>query len=149
MTLLIPLFFACTLPGPADGAPPGATPAADASADARLARGRAVYAVHCTSCHGPEGRGDGPAAGALDPRPADLRGPRADHLKGIPRRSILENGREGTAMIGFAEVLSPEDLEAVYTLVHHWHHGPDGRNGPRRRRGGGPGARGAGGGPRD
>jgi mono/diheme cytochrome c family protein len=30
------------------------------------------YARYCASCHGATGRGDGPAAAALSPRPADL-----------------------------------------------------------------------------
>ena len=35
-------------------------------------RGKAIYKQYCVSCHGPQGRGDGPVALALDPRPADL-----------------------------------------------------------------------------
>src|SRR5438874_2264050 len=31
-------------------------------ADALVGRGRVVYQVYCTSCHGPEGHGDGPSA---------------------------------------------------------------------------------------
>jgi mono/diheme cytochrome c family protein len=31
-----------------------------------------VYRRYCASCHGVEGRGDGPAAGALTPPPTDL-----------------------------------------------------------------------------
>lgn len=36
------------------------------------ADGAAFYEANCTSCHGPEGRGDGPAAAGLKPKPADL-----------------------------------------------------------------------------
>src|SRR5512134_3746191 len=36
------------------------------------ARGARLYAAECASCHGPAGRGDGPAAAALTPVPADL-----------------------------------------------------------------------------
>ncbi|CAG1008321.1 hypothetical protein MYXO_03713 [Myxococcaceae bacterium] len=36
------------------------------------ARGSALYALHCASCHGPGGRGDGPNAAGLDPPPGDL-----------------------------------------------------------------------------
>lgn len=34
--------------------------------------GQAVYERHCASCHGPAGRGDGPAAPFLTPRPRDF-----------------------------------------------------------------------------
>jgi mono/diheme cytochrome c family protein len=34
--------------------------------------GAMLFARHCASCHGPEGRGDGPAAAALSTPPADL-----------------------------------------------------------------------------
>jgi len=34
--------------------------------------GRDLYMRYCASCHGISGRGDGPAAEALQPRPADL-----------------------------------------------------------------------------
>ncbi len=30
-----------------------------------------VYSAHCVSCHGPDGRGNGPAAGALKPSPVN------------------------------------------------------------------------------
>lgn len=36
------------------------------------ARGKAVYERHCQSCHGPTGRGDGPAAASLKISPADF-----------------------------------------------------------------------------
>jgi mono/diheme cytochrome c family protein len=41
------------------------SPAADTS-------GRDTYLRHCASCHGAEGRGDGPLAGSLTKPPADL-----------------------------------------------------------------------------
>jgi putative copper export protein/mono/diheme cytochrome c family protein len=37
-----------------------------------VAAGAALFAQHCASCHGPQGRGDGPAAKDLTPPPADL-----------------------------------------------------------------------------
>lgn len=36
------------------------------------ALGATLYATHCASCHGVEGRGDGPAAKGLKPAPADF-----------------------------------------------------------------------------
>ena len=45
-----------------------------AFADEELARGKLVYEAGggCVACHGGRGRGDGPAAGALVPRPRDF-----------------------------------------------------------------------------
>ena len=34
--------------------------------------GAALYARYCASCHGADGRGDGPAAASLTPPPTDL-----------------------------------------------------------------------------
>lgn len=45
------------------------TPAAAASAPVSLERGRDLYKVNCTPCHGDQGKGDGPAAAAYNPRP--------------------------------------------------------------------------------
>jgi cbb3-type cytochrome c oxidase subunit II len=46
--------------------------AADAASTQTLAQGATVYAVNCVSCHGVEGDGNGPAASALLPRPANF-----------------------------------------------------------------------------
>ncbi len=45
---------------------PKSRPAAEPS------RGAVLYRLYCASCHGAEGRGDGPVAAELKTRPADL-----------------------------------------------------------------------------
>lgn len=41
-------------------------------ADAKTSElGKKAAEVNCASCHGPKGKGDGPAAVALNPKPAD------------------------------------------------------------------------------
>lgn len=47
-------------------------PAAGAFEPAVPQHAEAIYRRYCASCHGTDGRGDGPAAGALNPRPTDL-----------------------------------------------------------------------------
>jgi len=42
------------------------------SAEAAAA-GETLFAERCSSCHGPEGAGDGPAAASLDPKPTNLK----------------------------------------------------------------------------
>ncbi|HSF63286.1 MAG TPA: c-type cytochrome [Paracoccaceae bacterium] len=53
--LALVLLAACETPAP----PPAPSGAED-------------YAAYCAACHGPQGRGDGPAAAGLPQRPADL-----------------------------------------------------------------------------
>lgn len=48
--------------------------AASSGPEDRIAEGRKWYGSHCATCHGPEGRGDGPVAPALSTPPADLTG---------------------------------------------------------------------------
>jgi mono/diheme cytochrome c family protein len=36
-----------------------------------LAEGKTLYTTNCSPCHGDKGKGDGPAAQALSPKPAD------------------------------------------------------------------------------
>ncbi len=76
---------------------------------ASVAAGEAIYRAHCQSCHGIVGAGDGPAAAALTPRPADLRiHMAAGHTDGQLFYWITE-GFKGTAMPAFKNVLSEEE----------------------------------------
>ncbi|MBI2460172.1 MAG: c-type cytochrome [Candidatus Rokubacteria bacterium] len=67
-------------PGPAvasgGGRPPGRTLPGPAAAEAQqagdVALGRRVYERKCAYCHGLEGKGDGPAAELLHPKPRDF-----------------------------------------------------------------------------
>lgn len=45
------------------------------SADPLIERGKAVYngIGACSTCHGPEGAGDGPASASLQPKPANFK----------------------------------------------------------------------------
>jgi mono/diheme cytochrome c family protein len=38
----------------------------------KLSRGAKLYRIHCASCHGQKGAGDGPVADALAKKPTDL-----------------------------------------------------------------------------
>lgn len=35
-------------------------------------KGKEIYAKSCSGCHGPDGKGDGAAASAMNPKPANL-----------------------------------------------------------------------------
>ena len=88
-------------------------------------RGRAVYARWCAGCHGDTGAGDGDAATTMLPRPRDFtRGiykirttpsgqiPTDDDL-----RRVVAEGMPGTAMPGWRERLSEQELGDVVAYV--------------------------------
>lgn len=50
----------------------GDAPSAESTAvKGDAAHGQQLYAQTCSPCHGPGGKGDGPAAATLNPKPAD------------------------------------------------------------------------------
>jgi len=57
-----------------------------------IARGKELFQTHCAVCHGPEGRGDGPAAARLNPKPPNLVKMFGHHTDGDIAWKI-ENGR--------------------------------------------------------
>ena len=60
---------------------------ADASEDS-VVRGELLFQAHCVACHGVDGRGDGPAAGDLRTRPADLTRLRRTADAGFPAERL-------------------------------------------------------------
>jgi cbb3-type cytochrome c oxidase subunit III len=88
-------------------------------------RGKAVYDAHCTECHGSSGKGDGPSAAYLNPRPRDFTTgkykirstesgtpPSDDDLIGSVRRGLY-----GTAMPGWDRLLSDVEIGDVVQYV--------------------------------
>ncbi len=74
-----------------------------------VARGEALFQTHCITCHGQAGRGDGPAAAGLNPKPADLT---AEHVDDHTDGDIfwwLNEGITGTAMPSFKNTLSASE----------------------------------------
>lgn len=75
---------------------------------ASVDRGQELYQASCTACHGLNGRGDGPLAATLNPRPADLRIHVAQHTEG-QLWLWISDGVPGSAMPSFRQVLSDDD----------------------------------------
>jgi mono/diheme cytochrome c family protein len=90
-------------------------PGEAASGEARL------YRDHCAVCHGAEGRGDGPAAGMLSPRPRDFtlgrykfRSTPAGPPPGVEDVArTIRVGLPGTSMPGYAVLLAPDEIERL------------------------------------
>jgi mono/diheme cytochrome c family protein len=82
--------------------------------------GRALFHVHCASCHGAGGRGDSWRARLLFLRPGDLSSPALAllsdrYLADLLRHGGSSFGKPGMPSFGF--VLSDADIEAVIQYV--------------------------------
>jgi mono/diheme cytochrome c family protein len=85
-----------------------------------------LYREHCSTCHGVDGSGAGPAASLLNPYPRDFRAgvykfkstARSDKPTDHDMFTLLRRGIPGTAMPSFARV-SDDDLEAIVQYVRY------------------------------
>ncbi|MFZ5479526.1 MAG: c-type cytochrome [Myxococcota bacterium] len=81
-------------------------------------RGAETFGRLCSPCHGPKGKGDGPAGPGLQPPPADLTDPEhARFYTDAGRVEIIREGSPGTAMAAFGGHLSEAELLDVYAYV--------------------------------
>lgn len=78
--------------------------------------GRAIFKAQCVACHGAGGKGDGPAAAALNPRPANLADAvRMEKLSDDSLVQIVTAGR--LTMPGYGKTLTPEQVREVVAYV--------------------------------
>jgi high-affinity iron transporter len=85
-----------------------------------LENGRILYMNNCKVCHGIEGKGDGPIAPQLDPKPAVLANPQFtgdEFSKPYDNFQIINVGIANTAMVGWADQFSEKELWDVTYFV--------------------------------
>ena len=83
---------------------------------APIERGRELYQNNCANCHGSTGKGDGPLAGALQPRPVDL----TIHVPQHPDaqlREWIENGVPRTAMPAWKGQFTEDEVQAIVNYL--------------------------------
>lgn len=85
-----------------------------------LAQAPALYATHCATCHGTEGRGDGVAAATLDPAPANFHDPERNGRRSVRALyGAITQGVEGTSMAAFSQ-LTDDERWALAFFVSGW-----------------------------
>lgn len=113
-----------------------AAPAPEAAAAAATAgdAGASAYGMYCVTCHGATGKGDGVAAAALNPKPADFsagafkydvngNGTKGDvdDIKAIVHDGAAKHG--GSPLMAPWPMLSADQLQAVAEYVKSLHAG--------------------------
>lgn len=74
--------------------------------------GRDIYRSRCAPCHGPQGRGNGPAAAALNPRPTDFTvAAQRQTTTDSAVAEVIERGRRG--MPAFGRMLTHTQVDSL------------------------------------
>ena len=99
--------------------PPPAPP--EVAGDLLLAQGRSIFLGRCATCHGNEGRGDGPIAGNLAGPPVGnltddqwKHGDRPDQVL-----DVIARGVPNTRMERWSHVLDPPEVRAVAAYIYY------------------------------
>ena len=96
--------------------------AAVSAQQANIANGKALYLEHCASCHGNEGKGDGPDAKDLNPKPRNhTDGNFMNRLRDNYLFTVVKNGGQAVGksdqMPGWGNILSDPDITDVIAFV--------------------------------
>lgn len=80
------------------------------------------FSFYCVHCHGWTGKGDGPTASKLDPRPRNLtNGKYADHISNLDIFGVIKGGGEfrnlSTSMPPWGNILQDQDIWNVVAFI--------------------------------
>ena len=78
-----------------------------------IAEGKTIYEANCAPCHGADGKGDGPAAAGLNPKPIDFASAYVQHMTPDFMFWRVNTGVPGTAMPAWQGLLSSDQIWEV------------------------------------
>lgn len=100
------------------GAPPATAESEGKVVPGDAEKGKQIFQTYCASCHGKLGAGDGPAAAALTPKPANLAQTK------LSNQEIFKIIKEGGAAVGrsplmaaWGGTLSDQQIEDIIAFI--------------------------------
>lgn len=84
---------------------------------ASIRNGNTLYQSYCAACHGKNGKGDGPAATSLHPKPADHTSPVVQAESDGTLFYKISEGHANTAMPPFKAVLQSDQIWAIINYI--------------------------------
>lgn len=111
LTLAAPalLLFACGGGGGETKADEPEGPKVFEITDAVLASGQNTYKLNCVPCHGPLGKGDGPSAAGLNPKPRDHSN--REYMARLTDDMIAETVKMGGVIRGYPNMPSSPHIK--------------------------------------
>lgn len=80
-----------------------------------IAKGQNTYKLNCVPCHGPLGKGDGPAAAGLNPKPRDHSN--KDYMSRLTDEMIAETVKMGGVIRGYPNMPSSPHIKGEEMLA--------------------------------
>lgn len=81
------------------------------------AKGKPIFQSKCVSCHGPEGKGDGPVGKALKPPAGNFSSAESKKKSPEELQKIIENGVPKTSMVAWKKQLNETEIQDVLAYV--------------------------------
>lgn len=81
------------------------------------AKGKVIFQAKCVTCHGPEGKGDGPVGHKLKPPAGNFTSAESKKKSETELLAIIQDGKPKTAMVAWKKQLSEAEIQNVLAYV--------------------------------
>ncbi len=81
------------------------------------AKGKSIFQAKCVTCHGTQGKGDGPIGKQLKPPAGDFTSAESKKKSDAELLDVIQNGKPKTAMVAWKSQLSEAEIQDVLAYV--------------------------------